>query len=152
MKKTTVGILLILVASLFVSAIASANDIGYVDFEFLFYAYPEYDTKNKELQEALEELEVEYREDMEKLETEAEKEDLTEFYEFRFEQIEQQIRVDLVGFILKVIEEVANENGINTVLPDNLIIYGGVNLTEPVIEAMYELFDAPVPSDIREQM
>ncbi|HHU61371.1 MAG: hypothetical protein QM401_00115 [Bacillota bacterium] len=152
MKKTTVGILLILMVALFVPVMASASEIGYVDFEFLFYAYPEYDTKNKELQNALEELEVQFREDVEKLESDAEIQDLTEFYEFRFEQIEQQIRVDLVGFILKVIEDVATENGISTVLPDNLIIYGGVNLTVPVVETMYELFGATVPDDIREQM
>ncbi len=65
------------------------------------------------------------QEEAEKLETEEEINELGTYYEYQFEQIEQEVRVDLVTFILKVIEEVALENGITTVLPESSIIYGG---------------------------
>lgn len=150
LKKRILGIMLVLIVGLLVPTIVFANDIGYVDFEFLFYAHPEYDVKNKELQDKVEELYVEAQAKAEELETEEEINELSSYYERRFDQIEQEVRVELVSFILKIIEEVAKANNISTVLPESSIIYGGVNLTTPVVEAMYKAYGISVPSAIRE--
>lgn len=152
LKKTTFGIMLVLLVALLVPGVVSANTIGYVDFEFLFYAHPEYDIKNAELQEAAEKLYLEVQAEAEKLETQEQIDELATYYESQFEQIEQSVRVDLVTFILKIIGEVAAENNISTVLPESSIIYGGTNLTSPVIEAMYKAYGISVPSAIRELM
>lgn len=40
------------------------------------------------------------------------------YYEYQFELIEQEVRLELVAFILQVIEEVAVELGISAVLPE----------------------------------
>lgn len=153
LKKKALGIV-VLVGLLLLSpaVVASAGTIGYVDFEFLFYAHPEYDVMNKQLQDKAEELYLKVQEEAERLETEEEINELGAYYEYQFEQIEQEVRVDLVGFILQVIEEVAAENGITVVLPESSIIYGGVDLTTQVVEAMYKHYGISVPSSIRELM
>lgn len=152
LKKRTLGIVLVLLAAvgLMAPAIAAADNIGYVDFEFLFYAHPEYDAKNQELQDKVEELYQEAQAKAEELETEEEIEELSHYYERQFDQIEQEVRVQLVFFILNIIEQVAQENGISTVLPEDSIIYGGTNLTASVVEAMYKSYGISVPSSIRD--
>jgi Skp family chaperone for outer membrane proteins len=150
LRRQTLGIALILTIVLLVPALASAATIGYVDFEFLFYAHPEYDVKNSELQQAAEKLYLEIEAEAEKLETQEEIDGLVAQYEQQFEQIEQQVRLDLVTFILDIIKQVAEEHGVEAVLPENSIIYGGINLTVPVVESMYKAYGISVPSTIRE--
>ncbi len=150
LKKRILGIVLVLMVGLLVPTVAFANNIGYVDFEFLFYAHPEYDVKNKELQDKVEQLYLEAQGKAEELQTQEEIDELSAHYEWRFEQIEQEVRVELVSFILNIIEEVAKANSISAVLPESSIIYGGVNLTSPVVEAMYKAYGISVPSAIRE--
>lgn len=150
LRRQTLGIALILLIALLVPALASASTIGYVDFEFLFYAHPEYDVKNTELQQAAEQLYLEIETEAEKLETQEEIDGLVSQYELEFERIEQQVRLDLVTFILDIIKQVAEENGIETVLPESSVIYGGLNLTAPVVENMYKAYGISVPSAIRE--
>jgi Skp family chaperone for outer membrane proteins len=150
LRKQTLGIMLVLLVALFVPAMVSANSIGYVDFEFLFYAHPEYDVKNSELQVAAEELYLKIQAEAEELETQEEVDELLAEYELEFERIEQQVRLDLVTFILGIIEQVAESRGIDIVVPESSIIYGGVNLTAPIIEAMYGTYGISVPSSIRE--
>ena len=150
MRRQTLGIMLVLLVALLVPAIAFANTAAYVDFEFLFYAHPEYDVKNSELQVAAEELYLKIQAEAEKLETQEEIDALLAEYELEFERIEQQVRLDLVTFILEIIGQVAESRNIDIVLPENSIIYGGVNLTEPIVEAMYSAYGISVPSSIRE--
>ena len=150
MRKQTLGIMLALLVALLVPTLASASTIGYVDFEFLFYAHPEYDVKNGELQLAAEELYEEIEVEAEKLETQEEIDELLAQYERQFEQIEQQVRLDLVTFILDIIKSVAESHDIDTVLPESSVIYGGINLTAPVVESMYSAYGISVPSSIKE--
>lgn len=150
LRRQTLGIMLVLLVALFAPAMVSANSIGYVDFEFLFYAHPEYDVKNSELQVAAEELYLKIQAEAEELETQEEMDELLAEYELEFERIEQQVRLDLVTFILEIIEQVAESRSIDIVVPESSIIYGGVNLTAPIIEAMYGAYGISVPSSIRE--
>lgn len=155
LKRQRLGIVLLLLAALLLPTVVcgstvSASAIGYVDFEFLFYAHPEYDVKNKELQESADKLYLEVEAEAEKLATQEEIDALVANYELQFEQIEQGVRVGLVSFILEIIGQVAAEADIDTVLPESSVIYGGVNLTVPVVEAMYKAYGISVPSAIRE--
>ncbi|NLM41466.1 MAG: OmpH family outer membrane protein [Firmicutes bacterium] len=142
--------MLVLTMILSSSAAAAAATIGYVDFEFLFYSHPEYEAKNRELQESAERLYNEAQAEAEKLATQEEIDQLAAQYERQFEEIEHNVRVTLVSFILEIIEQVAQESGIDVVLPESSIIYGGINLTAPVIEAMYQAYGISVPSSIRD--
>ena len=71
-------------------------------------------------------------------------------YEEQFEEIEHNVRLALITFILQIIEQVAQQQGIDVVLPESSVIYGGINLTAPVIEAMYNAYGISVPSAIRD--
>ncbi len=150
LKRKTLGIMLVLTMILSSSAATAAATIGYVDFEFLFYSHPEYEAKNRELQESAERLYNEAQAEAEKLATQEEIDQLAARYERQFEEIEHNVRVTLVSFILEIIEQVAQESGIDVVLPESSIIYGGINLTAPVIEAMYQAYGISVPSSIRD--
>ena len=150
LKRKTLGIVLVLTLILASSAVVSAATIGYVDFEFLFYSHPEYEAKNRELQESAERLYNQDQAEAEKLETQEEIDQLAALYEAQFEEIENNVRVTLVSFILNVIEQVAKELGIDVVLPESSIIYGGTNITAPVVEAMYKAYGISVPSTIRD--
>ncbi|NLJ79792.1 MAG: hypothetical protein GX335_02075 [Firmicutes bacterium] len=153
MKKIALGIVLLFAAGLVaVPALASGSQIGYVDFELLFYAHPEYDVKNRELQEAAEKLYEEIQKAAASLETSEEVDKLGSEYEEKFEELEQEVRVILISFILKIIEEVAEGIPVSVVLPENSIIYGGIDLTNDVIEAMYKSYGISVPSSLREIM
>ncbi len=149
-----IGLLIVLLCAggLLLPALAWADSIGYVDFELLFYAHPEYDVKNKELQEAAEKLYEEVQREAAALETTEEVEELGALYETRFEQLEHEVRAYLITFILKIIEKVAEEMQVTVVLPENSVIYGGVNITNMVIEAMYKSYGISVPSNLREIM
>ena len=144
--------MLLCAGGLLLPALAWADSIGYVDFELLFYAHPEYDVKNKELQEAAEKLYEEVQREAAALETTEEVEELGALYETRFEQLEHEVRAYLITFILKIIEKVAEEMQVTVVLPENSVIYGGVNITNMVIEAMYKSYGISVPSNLREIM
>lgn len=150
LRKQSLGIMFVLLVMLLVPAIAAASTIGYVDFEFLFYAHPEYEIKNNELQLSAEELYLEIETKAENLETQEEIDELIAGYEWQFEQIEQEVRLDLVSFILDIIKDVAESQGIEIVLPESSIIYGGVNITKPVIESMYGVYGISIPSSIKE--
>lgn len=150
MKKKIFGFMLVLMVGLLVPMAALASDIGYVDFELLFYAHPEYDAKNEELQSKVEELYGRLQEQAEALETQEEMDELNAFFQRQFDLIEQDVRVELVSFILDVIKEVAKANNVSAVLPESSIFYGGVNLTAPVVEAMYKVYGISVPTSIRE--
>lgn len=150
MKKKILGFMLVLMIGLLVPAAAFANNIGYVDFELLFYAHPEYDVKNEELQNKVEELYEQMQATAEDLKTQEELDELSAYFQHQFDLIEQDVRVELVSFILEIIKEVAKANNISTVLPESSIIYGGINLTAPVVEAMYKSYGISVPTSIRE--
>lgn len=145
------GFMLLLTVCFLLPAAAGANGIGFVDFELLFYAHPEYDLKNKELQDAAELLHAEIQKEAEDLEPE-EVERLGAQYEEKFQMLEQEVRAFLIGFILEIIEEVAKEARVSIVLWENSVVYGGVDLTSDVIEAMYKAYGISVPSNIRELM
>lgn len=151
LKKIFVGFMLLLMVCFLLPAAAGANEIGYVNFELLFYAHPEYDLKNKELQDAAEKLQAEIEKEAAELEA-SEVEKLGAQYEIQFQMLEQEVRNFLIGFILEIIEEVAEEARVSVVLWESSVVYGGADLTSQVIEAMYKAYGISVPSDIRELM
>ena len=84
LKRKLFGIMLVFIMVLSSSALAAAATIGYVDFEFLFYSHPEYEAKNRELQESAERLYNEAQAEAEKLETQEEIDALAARYEEQF--------------------------------------------------------------------
>lgn len=142
------GLTLILLGCL-VGHPVSAGTIGYVDFEFLFNNHPEYELKNAELQQEAERLTAEFQAEAGALGEDANLEELAAKYEAQLEVIAEELRVFIISVVQKVIEEVAGEYGIDVVIPEGIVIAGGVNLTPLVLEAMYKSYGISVPSHLR---
>jgi len=128
---------------------ALAGSVGYVDFEFLFNNHPEYELKNQELQQAAERLTAEFQAEAGALGEDANLDELAAKYEAQLEQIADELRRFIVSAVQKVIEEVAGAHGIDVVVPQGIVIAGGVNLTPLVLEAMYQAYGISVPFHLR---
>lgn len=142
------GFVIILAAAVGVGA----SSVGYVDFEFLFNAHPEYDSRNAELQAYAEEITEEFQSAAAELESENEMESLAADFEQRLDQTADELRRTLIASVQEFIAQVADEQGVSVVLPDTTILYGGVDLTPLVVEAMYESYGISVPSALREDL
>ena len=148
-NKAVLGIMLVFMVGIMFQATATANTVGYVDFEFLFNTHPEYDVKNKELQDAAERLTEEFQAKAENLESQEEIQALIDYYELQLELLADELRTSIVTFVREIIAEVAAENGVTVVVPEGIIIVGGVDLTPQVLEAMYRSYGISVPSNLR---
>ena len=152
MKRGSIVLVLavFMLAAVGIPQTVSAGSIGYVDFEFLFNAHPEYDLKNGELQVLAEELTEQFQIEAERLTTEAEIEQLARQYEARLDQFAEELRISIINSVQSFISQLAQRENISVVIPDTLIIYGGINLTPLVLEFMYESYGISVPSHLRD--
>jgi len=146
------GIAVMILGVLAVPQAALAGSVGYVDFEFLFNAHPEYESKNGELQRLAEQMTEQFQEQVENLETEEEVENLARQYEAQLDEYAEQLRVSIIASVQEFIGRLADREGISVVLPDSTIIYGGVNLTPLVLEFMYESYGISVPSNLQQYL
>ncbi len=73
-------------------------------------------------------------------------------YEAQLERIAEELRLFIVTAVQEVIAEVAGAHGIDVVVPEGIVIAGGVNLTPLVLEAMYQSYGISVPSHLRSGM
>lgn len=146
-KKSLLVVMIL--AGVLLGAQGVSASVGFVDFEFLFNAHPEYDMRNKELQHYAEELAELFQKQREELATEKEAEALALEFEREFDNFADNLRLELVESVQKFIAEVAKKMGISVVLPHTTIIYGGVDLTPTVIEAMYHSYGISVPRQFR---
>ena len=150
MKNTLrLSFILLLFMVLVFPVSAGANTIGYVDFEFLFDAHPEYATKNADLQRIAEDMTVEFQLALEDVETEEEAQQLAIFYEGELEKFAEELRIYIIRAVQQSISAVAVAEGISVVLPDTSVIYGGVDITQLVVAKMYEEYGISVPSRLR---
>lgn len=142
------GLTLILLGGLMGQS-ALAGTIGYVDFEFLFNNHPEYEMKNEELQQAAERLTAEFQAEAGSAGEDVNLDQLAAKYEAELEQVAEELRVFIVGAVQAIIEQIAAEHGIDVVVPEGIVIAGGINLTPLVLEAMYQSYGISVPSHLR---
>jgi len=149
-NKVVLGIMLVFMVGIMFQATAAANTVGYVDFEFLFDNHPEYDVKNKELQDAAEQLTAAFQTEAEGLESQEEIQALIDYYEAKLEQLADELRTSIVSSVRDVIAQVAADNEVSVVVPIGIVIVGGVDLTPQVLEAMYRSYGISVPSHLRD--
>lgn len=125
-----------------------ASEIGYVDYDFLFNAHPEYTSKNLEFQQEVEKLRLEFNLEYQKV-SEDEVDKLLEIYETRIDELHEKLTESLLENINKAIAIVAEKNQIKIVLAQSIVLYGGVDLTEIVLAELYSLYGMSVPSNVR---
>ncbi len=123
-----------------------AAEIGYVDYEFLFIAHPEYPSKNLEFQSAVEGYNDEYLAAIEDATSEEELVEIYEHYNALFQTVENELSTYILKSVNKHIGEVAQAESISIVLANTVVLYGGTDLTKLVVEAMYRTYGISVPS------
>jgi len=128
------------------SAISSAAVIGWVDYDFLFVAHPEYSIKNQEYQVKVAEYNEAYEAAIADVTDQEQLIELYNYYNSKLLEVEEQLRTYLVDSIKKFIALVAQEQNVDIVLSKSIVIYGGVDLTRLVVEAMYKSYGISVPS------
>lgn len=133
-NKKSVVVFAVLLIGLMVTAgivVSSAqgspdNNLGVVNMEAVFTKY-----MAPPLLAARDQMQAEFETQAEELEEEA-KVELFGEYQKELESLEQQYTVD----IELAIEEVAKANGVTMVVDSGAVLYGGVDLTEAVLETL----------------
>lgn len=129
---------------------ASLSTVGFVDVQKVFLEYKETQSAQKELQKQEEAFKKEFEESqkkLEKAEKEGKKEEELEDVKKELEkkltpkresllQLNQQLTTRLQKEILVAVEAVSKKVGIDLVLDKQVVITGGVDLTDLVINEL----------------
>lgn len=148
-KKNLILLVLVLTSIFLVYSPLLAAEIGYVDFEYLFIAHPEYSIKSQEYQSIIEKYIQEYEEAAKEITEQEELNELITYYDAKVIAADEELSGFIIDSLKTYVEKVAQENSISLVLAKNMVIYGGIDLTELVIEEMYRSYGISVPSYLR---
>ncbi len=148
-KKNLILLVLVLASIFLVSSPLLAAEIGYVDFEYLFITHPEYSIKSQEYQGIIEKYIQEYEEAAKEITEQEELNELITYYDAKVIEADEELSGFIIDSLKTYVEKVAKENSISLVLAKNMVIYGGTDLTELVIEEMYRSYGISVPSYLR---
>ncbi len=148
-RKNFVLLILVLTVVFLVSSPLLAAEIGYVDFEFLFIAHPEYSLKTQEYQAIIEQYIQEYEEAAEEITDQDELNELITYYDAKIVEKDEELSSFIIDSLKEFVKKVAKENNISLVLTKNMVIYGGIDLTKLVLEEMYRSYGISVPSYLR---
>jgi len=127
-----------------------AESIGYIDVTKVFKEYKETEKAEEELKKKKEDYEKEFKDAQEKLESaEKDKKSFEEIEKLRGEleeklepkrkelfRLNEELTNKLQGSIVTAVESVAKKIGIDVVVDKQVMITGGVDLTEMVIKEL----------------
>lgn len=135
----TLGLILIGMAFLLqdpsISASEDSQTIGFVNIEAIFQVHPEREAAETSLQLRALQLQQEMEEKAQDLDSQ-EQQDLLLGYQRELEQYEHELITGIIKEIEEIVTEVAQKEGIAVVLEASHVLYGGVDLTDLVIEAL----------------
>ncbi len=137
----TLGLILIGMAFLLQDPSISASEeyqtIGFVNIEAIFQVHPEREAAETSLQLRALQLQQEMEEKAQELDAE-DQQQLLLGYQQELEQYEHELIAGIIKEIEEIVTKVAQEEGIAVVLEASHVLYGGVDLTDLVIEALME--------------
>jgi len=146
-KSVVVVIMLALITGLFflLSPVESvlgsdmAGRIAYVDLWVIFNYHPEKVEAEEELNQLAQAMQAELEEKAKGL-AKNEQQELLEQYQTRLTQRERELVQNIIDKIRKEIAELAGQKELKMVLDKNNVIYGGIDLTEEVINYIEEKY------------
>lgn len=147
--KTSKLLLVLTILMLSISIPIAASSIGYVDYDFLFNAHPEYNSKNQEFVAMVEQYAVEFQKASEGITDQAQYNDIIASYDDKIAEAADELRKYILESVADYIDQVAESNDVDVVLISSTVLYGGVDLTKLVVEAMYRSYGISVPSHLR---
>ncbi len=111
--------------------------IGYVNIQLIFQQHPEKFKAEQLLHERASEIQAKLETEAKDLEGE-EKQALLEKYQLELMEFEQDLIQDVVAQMDAEIRQIAEEAGVVVVMESQNVIYGGLDLTKPVLERIRE--------------
>jgi len=111
----------------------NGSSVGHVDIRRVFEAHPDTMTAEMQLSMEAQEMQQELEEKAADL-TEQEQESLLEEFQYRLAMREQELIAEVVGKIEGVVQEVAQERGVDVVLESQNVIFGGQDITQDVLD------------------
>lgn len=123
---------------------ADSNDkiptVGFVNIQVIFQQHPDKFKAEMLLHEKASEMQGRLEEEAKDLSGE-DKEALIEKYHLELMELEQKLIEDVVTQMNYIITEVAKQSGVAVVLDSQNVIYGGLDLTQAVLELIREATD-----------
>lgn len=116
-----------------------AGRIAYVDLWVIFNYHPEKVEAEEELNQLAQAMQAELEEKAKGL-AKNEQQELLEQYQTRLTQRERELVQNIIDKIRKEIAELAGQKELKMVLDKNNVIYGGIDLTEEVINYIEEKY------------
>lgn len=132
MKKGIFAFALAMMLSLGVTAIAFAEDLGFVNVERIFRSYPDIQTVMSAINLERQKAENEFNQKAPTLDDKGKRE-LSEKLTQQVEKKEGSLLNPIRSDIRKAIGEIAKAHGITNVVDASVVVYGGKDLTDEVI-------------------
>lgn len=148
-KSGLIFFLLLTIVMLSYPSVASANTVGYVDYEFLFNAHPEYPSKNEDFKAIVAQISASFESEAAALNDESQIQELALTYDEKIALAADELRLYIIGKVNESIAKVAKESNVSVVVPNSVILYGGTDLTDLVVNQMYKGYGISVPSYLR---
>ena len=112
-------------------SLAQGSSIGVVDMQAVIENHPELADAQAEYQAAF----MEIQQELEEL-TEAEQEAAIPEYQAALQELEQQINQKLEDDVQSAIVQVAESMDLDAVISTEALLYGGIDITDDVVEAL----------------
>lgn len=132
-NKTFLTMVLVLVGIMLVPAIglAQSDSIGTVNLQVVFDNHPGLPGAQQDFQNSVADL----QDELQQLDEEAQQQALPD-YQQRVQEMEMEIQETLMIDIESAIQDVAEDLNLEVVVEENAVLFGGVDVTEEVIEAL----------------
>ncbi len=115
------------------AAPANSSSIGIVDYVYLINKHPDTKNSNDALRSEAEQAKKEYAEKSVNM-NDQDKHNLDQQLGQRIEQKRQDLLKPIMGKINEAIKEVADAKGLSVIVGKNVVIYGGVDITDDVLK------------------
>lgn len=132
MKKSVFAFALAMMLSLGITAIAFAEELGFVNVERIFRSYPDIQTVMSAINLERQKAENEFNQKAPTLDDKGKRE-LSEKLTQQVEKKEGSLLNPIRSDIRKAIGEIAKSHGITNVVDASVVVYGGKDLTDEVI-------------------
>lgn len=112
----------------------SNSNIGKVNMQTLMTGHPDYATAQETFKKEREQVEKDYNEKTPTMANEKEKQDYANQLQQRLQVKEKELITDIQNKVNAAIKDVADAKGLSVVLPEQVVVYGGQDITQDVLK------------------
>lgn len=116
------------------AAPAANSNVGKVNMQTLMTGHPDYATAQETFKKEREQVEKDYNEKTPTMANEKEKQDYANQLQQRLQVKEKELITDIQNKVNAAIKDVAEAKGLSVVLPEQVVVYGGQDITQDVLK------------------